>query len=240
MIKILYDPTRRWTLRASCRSVDPERFFVAGTDPAKPPSPAAKAAWDEVKKICSFCPVLEECRRDTLGEQYGVWGGRDERQRYLLRTKMHKRAAKWPQEERIAWSREIAKLHNGGLTWIAIQRMTGIPEALGKELLAEWRERQRPAQPRAQVVDLPLPEPLSFPPGPGRRHCWARSNGLVADAHYKGETEDGQWVFVQLRGSRGNSMKWIKRQDVQIYHPQPVVILKRIGRPSSAQRAQAG
>lgn len=63
-----------------------------------PSSDTVQAAWDEAKKICSFCPVASECRRDTLGEEYGVWGGLDEHERYLVRSKpRHRRSVRTPQ-----------------------------------------------------------------------------------------------------------------------------------------------
>lgn len=38
------------------------------------------------KQICASCPVLEQCRDYalTVGEQYGVWGGLSEMERYRL------------------------------------------------------------------------------------------------------------------------------------------------------------
>ncbi|MFJ2176379.1 WhiB family transcriptional regulator [Streptomyces sp. NPDC087851] len=245
---MLFDPTRRWISRASCRTVSSARFFVTG--PAFPrlqPSAEQQAGWDAAKKICSFCPVLAECRRDSLGEEYGVWGGLDEHQRHLIRTKLAQRAKRWPVARRHAWGEALEKLREQGHTWTRIRAMTGIGDRLGELLIDEWVTHHaltaRP--PAAAVVDLPLPAAGGmaqppFPAVPGRRHAWVRRNGRVSDAHYRGQTEDGAWISVQLRTGKGNSVTFVRSEDVKIYHPQPVVVVTYIGRPSREQPRQAG
>ncbi|MFG2681365.1 WhiB family transcriptional regulator [Streptomyces sp. NPDC048392] len=49
--------------------------------------PKTEALYDQAKAICRDCPVLKQCRRDTLGEEYGVYGGWNPRERYLIRQK---------------------------------------------------------------------------------------------------------------------------------------------------------
>ncbi|WP_181957557.1 WhiB family transcriptional regulator [Streptomyces paludis] len=245
--EVLFDPTRRWVSRASCRTVSSARFFVDGPAfPRIPPSAAQQAGWDLAKKICHHCPVLAECRRDSLGEEYGVWGGLDERERYLIRTRLSQRARRWPAARRLAWGKELLALRDGGNTWTRIRAMTGIGDRLGELLIDEWvTHRALTAQPPAAVVELPLPAPGGmiqppFPAVPGRRHAWVRRAGRITDAHYRGQTEDGAWISVQLRTGKGNSIQFVRSEDVQIYHPQPVVIVTYIGRPDREQQSQAG
>lgn len=69
-----------WTVRAACRSADPDELFVQG------------AAQNRAKAVCSGCPVRTECLADALDHrvEFGVWGGMTERERRaLLRRRPH-------------------------------------------------------------------------------------------------------------------------------------------------------
>lgn len=65
-----------WTERALCAQVDPEIFHVERGQSSKP-----------AKKICSNCPVIEECLEYALrtDQRFGVFGGYSERERRKLR-----------------------------------------------------------------------------------------------------------------------------------------------------------
>ncbi len=67
-----------WQARAACLTADPEIFF-----PEKGGSTRA------AKKVCSGCPVREECLAYALavGEHFGVWGGLSERERRKVRRR---------------------------------------------------------------------------------------------------------------------------------------------------------
>lgn len=234
---MLYDPERRWINQALCRGMDPENFFTVSTvQLGRTPAPETQAAWNKAKKICARCPVLQECRRDTLGEDYGVWGGRDEHERHLERRKLMTLAKRWPQELRLEWGEHLAVLRDEDgayLRWTDIRKQTGIGQSLGEQLIAEWREHVGPVPEKsvAKVVDLPLPEGPDFPDVPGRRDCWVRHNSQVADGHYHGQTADGRWIRVQVKAGRGNSLKWVRSENVRFHDPKPIVILEYVGRP---------
>ena len=66
---MLYDPKRSWWPDGECQWTDPEPFFAPGGQLDRTPSPATQTQWNRAKEVCARCPVLAECRRDTLGEQ---------------------------------------------------------------------------------------------------------------------------------------------------------------------------
>lgn len=61
--------TLDWVRQAACRGADPGLFFPS----------AASAVPAEAAALCASCPVSSECL-GAAGE-YGVWGGRSERDR---------------------------------------------------------------------------------------------------------------------------------------------------------------
>jgi WhiB family redox-sensing transcriptional regulator len=241
---LLYDPERRWLDRASCRTVEPERFFAAsGGQVDKSPSPANQALWNKAKRVCRFCPVLEQCRRDTLGEEYGVWGGKDEHERYLERKKISRgRWKKWPEETRLAWGEHLAWLRNRGVSWREIGRRTGFTINVCEALIEQWRadksQRSQEAvteKPARVIEGLTLRE---FPDVPGQRHMWVRHNGRVSDGWYAGETKDGAWIRVQVWSGRGNVFKWVQPTDLKIYNAQTPFHIRYVGR-AARERAAA-
>jgi hypothetical protein len=243
----LYDPHRKWAPRGICRWEDRHLFFSAGGQPNRPPAKSTQARWDQAKEICGMCPVSAECRRDTLGEEYGVYGGLDEHQRYLIRRKLRKAIHNWPEGRRLAWAKEIWTLRQAEMLWSQIATRTGIPAGAAEELAQIWAEHLAKViegQPLAKVVDLELPEPQAqrlppFPDRPGRRNCWVRHRGIVSDGWYRGETPDGQWVQVTTFAGRGQVNKWFEREDVHFYHPVGAVILNYKARPDGLEALDA-
>ena len=61
-----------WMLEAKCRDADPEAFF-----------PEKGGSTREAKRICSACPVRNDCLDYALenDERFGIWGGLSERER---------------------------------------------------------------------------------------------------------------------------------------------------------------
>lgn len=235
---MLYDPKRNWLHRASCRTVDPARFFSETTTQFRDSPPkATQQAWDAAKRICSLCPVLTQCQRDTLGEEYGVWGGRDEHQRHLIRKRLSQGAwRRWSEERQLEWGAHLAELREQGHTQNEIRLATGLLPTACDGLIEKWRSHVA-AQDVEHAVGTVNPTqggermpPPAWPVRPGERHAWVRNNGLIADAWYAGETPDGEWVRVQHFSGRGNVIKWVKREDVQFYNPQTPYHLEYAGR----------
>jgi WhiB family redox-sensing transcriptional regulator len=71
----------QWQEAAICRQADPEIFFPVGSA-----GPAAAEA-QRAKAVCAGCPVHRPCLVYALatGQEFGIWGGRDETERRLLR-----------------------------------------------------------------------------------------------------------------------------------------------------------
>jgi hypothetical protein len=239
MVMVLYDPHRRWAHRGICRWEDRALFFAEGGMPNRRPAENVQKLWDQAKEICAMCPVLAECQRDTLGEEYGVYGGRDPYERWRIRKVMNRSIVRWPEERRLAWAKEIYFLRKElGMGWRAIQTRTGMPESAAQTLYALWKDRlaeEKEKAAKADIIDLDLPEPEAakpdFPERPGRRHAWVRNNGLIADGWYRGETPDGQWINLTVFSGRGQVHKWFRKDDVHLYRPQAVVILNYAERP---------
>ena len=69
----------RWQDRALCAQTDPEAFF-----------PEKGGSTREAKRICTTCPVRNECLEYALGndERFGIWGGLSERERRRLKRRV--------------------------------------------------------------------------------------------------------------------------------------------------------
>lgn len=65
-----------WVEHAACSGVNPDLFF-----------PDRGASLVDAQRVCACCPVRVDCLEYALetGEKFGVWGGKSERERRLLR-----------------------------------------------------------------------------------------------------------------------------------------------------------
>lgn len=65
-----------WQAEALCAQTDPEAFF-----------PEKGGSTRDAKRVCSVCPVREECLQYAMDndERFGIWGGLSERERRRLR-----------------------------------------------------------------------------------------------------------------------------------------------------------
>lgn len=68
-----------WQVRGLCRALSPDLFF----HPDHERGPARRRRAQQAKEVCTFCPVLAQCRDHALkvDEPYGVWGGMSEEER---------------------------------------------------------------------------------------------------------------------------------------------------------------
>lgn len=228
------DLERRWAPFGACRGHRTEMFFPPAGPVGKKPSKGLQRQWDEAKQICQRCPVLNQCRRDTLGEMHGVWGGLDEFQRYLIRRALPKAAKNWPPARRLALGRMLHNLRSKlepddprspRVSWTAVREMTGIGPELGQQLINEYVAHQKAieAKRKTKIVDLPLPErpPLEFPNRPGKRDMWVRNNGIIADGAYRGESVNGAWILAEVPNGRHHTQKWVRVSDVKFHRHVP-------------------
>lgn len=76
-----------WTAGAACRDADPDLFF--------PPSEDDPVAEGKAKAICSSCMIRSRCLSDAIDrhEPYGVWGGKNPKERRRLALAWERRAA---------------------------------------------------------------------------------------------------------------------------------------------------
>lgn len=236
---VLYDPDKRWQLDCpELPCMDPKRrkfFHAPGPgDPNRAPGPATQGVWDRAKVYCTYCPVMHQCRRDSFGETSGVFGGLDEHQRAQVRRELPRAAQRWPSARRMAWAKEMHRLRTEGRTYETILRRTGLNRELAHQLFREYeRHLARVEAKKAGVVHLPEPKARpkrAFPKKPGKKHAWARDGNVFLDGHYKAQTSDGQWLLLQVTGSKGHVQKWYQADDVQLYYPQPVVLKERYER----------
>lgn len=65
---------KNWTESGNCRERNLEEMFVTG------------AAQNQAKRVCAGCSVQRECLAEALDNQieFGVWGGKTERERRAL------------------------------------------------------------------------------------------------------------------------------------------------------------
>lgn len=137
---MVYDPHRRWTRRAACKDEDVNSFFPEIGAPNRKPSPATQARLDRRKEICRTCPVLAECRRDTLGEDYGIWGGLDAWERHKIRMKRGTDPRSHFTEEEFRWlGPHIIELRRQGDDWSSIGRRIGLGRNAASNLLMLWQ-----------------------------------------------------------------------------------------------------
>ena len=72
-----------WRRLAACRQVDSDLFFPVGS------TGDAAQEIERAKAVCAGCPVRQPCLAFAIAtnQEFGVWGGCDERERPALRRK---------------------------------------------------------------------------------------------------------------------------------------------------------
>lgn len=78
-----------WMQRGACIDLDPELFFAKRN---RNPQEVIRA-----KAVCKGCEVRQTCLAYALahGIHYGIWGGKEERERKNIPTRLKKSARQW-------------------------------------------------------------------------------------------------------------------------------------------------
>nr|WP_241562735.1 WhiB family transcriptional regulator [Streptomyces hoynatensis] len=199
----------------ACRG-EPLEIFFEKTNEAK------------AKAICRTCPVLHECRRDTLGEPYGVWGGRTAKQRKAIRKRTLDRAASWSRERRLEWGRICHDIYRRVRDWGRVRECTGLAGQLAEELAREWRlfqESNGPTIPEGPKLLRP-----NWPKGRPRADAWVWHSHQVRAANILGRTADSQWYRVQTFSGRAHVQPWVHVGDIQIFTTVEIPVMERLDR----------
>jgi hypothetical protein len=113
-----------------------------------------------------------------------------------------------------------------GLTPLEISRETGRHVTTVRNALLRWqRQEQDPGEAR--------PFPAEMPDGDG----WVRNDGLICNAHYVAQTEDGAWLRMKLRPGVP-IIKWMPAADVDLRRPITVEIQTWAGRPKNDRKQE--
>lgn len=128
------------------KEVENTFFYRGPLSPRDVPSGDTQAHWDIAKDMCLDCPFYLRCRENTLGEPYGVWGGRDQYDRFLERRRLLRGLAAMSHEDRAALAARLHAMHSPyrGMTTEALARRTGYSEPVIKAMLEE-HEQANPA-----------------------------------------------------------------------------------------------
>ena len=70
--------TVHWKDQALCKGMT--TFFFPQLGDQTPQNPG-----DPSKDICTTCPVQQQCLEAGLNEYHGIWGGKSERERRVIR-----------------------------------------------------------------------------------------------------------------------------------------------------------
>ena len=75
---------------------------------ANPPGAPALRAWKAAAEICIECPLYLPCREKNWGQEYGVWGGTTQHERWNYRRRLERRLGEMTAVER---SRLAERMH---------------------------------------------------------------------------------------------------------------------------------
>jgi len=85
-----------------------DTFWYPGPmDPCRSPGSIPLKHWARAKEICFRCPIRQRCLETFLDERYGLYGGLDQYERYLLRRRRRRAAEKAAEEAReaVGWTK---------------------------------------------------------------------------------------------------------------------------------------
>lgn len=147
------------------KSLD-EWFWAGNSTPKHKPVPATQELWDKAKKVCQACPIRAKCADIGMKEEYGVWGGLDQHERYNLRRHRRRPLTSYTAGERLALGKQVAFMRKGDrpLPWSVIEVHTGLNKEAGLTVLSEYvqAEKARRSKPPAPATPSVLNAALTI------------------------------------------------------------------------------
>lgn len=208
-----------------------------------PPSSATLERWAAAGETCIECPVFLACRESHWGEEYGIWGGTHQHERYLYRRRLVRALHRMTPEERAAVAARLFAMRGGAAGWgqEAIARRTGYSLQTTRELIEEHAERlkterRQAAQTAREAVGWT--PPTRFPRHLPYGDAWVIREGVPHPARYIGQSADGRWLRMSAQVGRLNPIiRWFKAETVDLrVEVTPVIIKKGAARVRAAAK----
>lgn len=233
-----------------CQTLAPKdlekTFFYPGPQyVGSMPSPTSLERWKEAEEVCIECPIFLQCREANWGQDFGVYGGTNQYERYLYRRKLQRHLARKTEGERAALAAYFHARHAGGLgdSPELMGRLTGYSHLTIKLMIAEHeavldvqreqRQGEAPVRDPADWEDAP-----AFPAeAPSHGDGWVWYFGQAHKGHYMAETADGAYVRMKIKASLAQTTKWLPASHVDLRKAVVPVIQSWIGRPDGVQEA---
>jgi hypothetical protein len=220
-----------------CAALDKEElegtFWYPGPLPVSTqPGARPLSRWRLAKKVCESCPVKSRCRATSWGEEFGVWGGTDQYERYKFRRNLTRRLALMDRKERAKLAETLYGMR-GATGWRidAVTRETGYAAAMVTALVGEHvqrlkAEREAPAEAPRDAVDWARSR--RWPSGPPAGDAWVERGGTVHSAQYVGQTANGRWLRMSMRlGKPSPVMRWVPADRVDLRTEIAPVVMKK-------------
>lgn len=244
---LTYDPYWRWSPQAACRGEETALFFPEGGsyigDPNHEKRLKLKEEAKEALSICAVCPVLQKCRTQTLGEEYGIWGGMTERERRAARKQHQAVVATLPKRRKLRFGERIAQLYDRGVSWKEISRQFALTQAMCQELAELWKGHVRaqsedPPPQMARTADRR--KAIAWPKNPpGDQDAWIRVENFYHAATYVAQSPDG-WLLMRYKHAHVATRVWLRPEDVKLTRNVSPVIQIRAGRRDYVGEKRAG
>lgn len=231
----------------NCQSFAPKEledtFFYPGPQGVGvAPSATTLERWEQAKEVCIECPIFLQCREASWGQEYGVFGGTDQYERYLYRRKLQRHLARKTDGERTALAAYFHARHAGGLgdTPELLGRLTGYSHlairAMISERAAALDEQRKRAAAKTAPEGADWADRPAFPAEPpSHGDGWVWHFGRAHKGHYVAETADGAYVRMKVKPAMAQTTKWLPASHVDLRRAVIPVIQDWAGRPDGVQ-----
>lgn len=235
----LYGGTTALCTTLSQEQLEATFFFPATYD--RQPSQAAQAAWDVAKETCLDCPFMLRCAQEHKGEDYGVWGGVDQYERYMERRRRSKRHQRSDADRQAAEAARVYAMHAGhrGLPVHEVAFRTGHSvKAVNAMIEGHKAATAAPERPVAALPEIRRTAPAWPQEWPPSGDTWVWADGAARSGHAVAATADGAYTRVKFRGARkAHVIRWFPADQVQIRTQATVPVAEFKGRTDGEAQA---